>query len=143
MGVASTALMRQLADGSISNLAYNISNYLCTNFGAFIKKCTIRPKMTAYPLYYLRIINLFIRTSNRFSRYQINSVGCCNIFYRPDGRLVKLLLFSTLDKSTLTFIYFTTFESKIKVRSPLPTQPNFLVFGKYANKILFQLMMRT
>ena len=52
-------------------------------------------------------------------------------FCRPDGRLVKLLLFSTLlDKSPLAFIYFTTFESKKKVRSPLPTQPNFLVFGK-------------
>ena len=48
MGVASTAPMGPFADGSISNLAYNISNYLCTNFGAFIKKCT----MAAYPLYY-------------------------------------------------------------------------------------------
>ena len=52
MGVAPTAPMGSLADGSISNLAYNISNYLCTNFGAFIKKCTIRPKMAAYPLCY-------------------------------------------------------------------------------------------
>ena len=47
MGVAP---MGPLADGSISNLAYNISNYLCANFGAIIKKCTIRPKMAAYPL---------------------------------------------------------------------------------------------
>ena len=35
MGVAPTANV------STSNLAYNIPNYLCTNFGAFIKKCTI------------------------------------------------------------------------------------------------------
>ena len=27
-------------------------------------------------------------------------------------------------------MYFTTFESKRRVRSPLPAQPNFLVFGK-------------
>ena len=40
---------------------------------------------------------------------------------RPDGRLVKLLLFSKLlDKSPRTFIYFTTFEKKRRVRSPLP-----------------------
>ena len=52
-------------------------------------------------------------------------------FCRSDGRLVKLLLSSTLvDKSPLTFIYFTTFEKKRRVRSPLSTQPNFLVFGK-------------
>ena len=52
-------------------------------------------------------------------------------FCWPDGRLVKLLLFSTLlHKSPLIFFYFTTFESKRRVRSPLPTQPNFLVFDK-------------
>ena len=52
-------------------------------------------------------------------------------FCSSDGRLVKLLLSSTLvDKSPLTFIYFTTFEKKRRVRTPLPTQPNFLVFGK-------------
>ena len=52
-------------------------------------------------------------------------------FCRSDGRLVKLLLSSTLvDNSPLTFIYFTTFEKKRRVRSPLSTQPNFLVFGK-------------
>ena len=40
----------------------------------------------------------------------------------PDGRLIKLSLFSTvLDNSPLTSIYFTTFERKRKVRSP-PTQ---------------------
>ena len=51
-------------------------------------------------------------------------------FCRPDGRLVKLLLFSKLlDKSPRTFIYFTAFEKKRRVRSPYPTQPNFLVFG--------------
>ena len=41
MGVAPTAPMRPLANVSTSNLAYNIPNYLCANFGAFIKKCTI------------------------------------------------------------------------------------------------------
>ena len=55
MGVAPTVAMGPLADGSISNLACNISNYLCTNFGAFIKKCSIRPKMAAYQLYYLSL----------------------------------------------------------------------------------------
>ena len=41
-------------------------------------------------------------------------------FCRPDGRIVKLLLFSKLlDKSPQTFIYFTTFEKKRRVRSPL------------------------
>ena len=55
MGLAPTAPMGPLADGSISNLAYNISNYPCTNFGAYIKKCTIRPKMAAYPHYYYKI----------------------------------------------------------------------------------------
>ena len=44
------------------------------------------------------------------------------IFCRPDGRLVKPLLFSTLlNKSPLTPIYFATFEKKREVRSPLPT----------------------
>ena len=53
-------------------------------------------------------------------------------FCRSDGRLVKLFLFSTLlHKSPLTCIYFATFEKKREVRSPLPTQPNFLVFGNY------------
>ena len=41
MGVALTAPTGPLANVSTSNLAYNIPNYLCTNFGAFIKKCTI------------------------------------------------------------------------------------------------------
>ena len=41
MGVAPTVAMGQLADGSISILACSISNYLCINFGAFIKKSTI------------------------------------------------------------------------------------------------------
>ena len=53
-------------------------------------------------------------------------------FCKPDGGLVKLFLFSTLlDKSPMTSIYFETFKKKIVVRSPLPTQPNFLVFGKF------------
>ena len=33
--------MGPLANGSISNLPCSIPNYLFTNFGAFIKKCTI------------------------------------------------------------------------------------------------------
>ena len=41
MGVAPMVAMGPLVDGSIFNFAYNMSNYLCTNFGAFIKKCTI------------------------------------------------------------------------------------------------------
>ena len=53
-------------------------------------------------------------------------------FCRSDGRIVKLFLFSTLlEKSPLTSIYFATFEKKTEVRSPLPTQSKFLVFGKY------------
>ena len=58
-------------------------------------------------------------------------------FCRPDGRLVKLFLFSTLlDKSPLAFIYFATFEKKTEVRSPLPTQPKFLVLGNtYITKL--------
>ena len=37
-------------------------------------------------------------------------------FCKPNGRLVKLLLFSTvLDKSPLTSIHFTTFEKKCQV----------------------------
>ena len=53
-------------------------------------------------------------------------------FLQADGRLVKLSLFSTaLDKSPLTSIYFTTFEKEREVRSPLPTQSKFLVFGKF------------
>ena len=51
-------------------------------------------------------------------------------FCRPDDRLVELFLFSTLlHKYPLTCTYFATFEKKREVRSPLPTQPNFLVFG--------------
>ena len=41
MGVAPTAPMGSLANTSTFNLANNISKYLRTNFGAFIKKCTI------------------------------------------------------------------------------------------------------
>ena len=39
--MAPTVAMGPLANGSISNLARSIPNYLCTNSGAFIKKCTI------------------------------------------------------------------------------------------------------
>ena len=41
MGVALMHAMGPFADGSISNFACNISNYLCTNFAAFIKNCTM------------------------------------------------------------------------------------------------------
>ena len=41
--------------------------------------------------------------------------------YRPFTKL--------LDESPPTSVYFTTFEKETKVRSPLPTQPNFLAFG--------------
>ena len=51
-------------------------------------------------------------------------------FWRSDGRLVKLLLSSTLvDKSPLTFIYFTIFEKKSQV-SPTYTTKLF-GFWKY------------
>ena len=54
-------------------------------------------------------------------------------FCRSDGRLVKLFLFSTLlDTSPLTSIYFASFENKREVRSPLPTQSKFLIFGKFS-----------
>ena len=59
------------------------------------------------------------------------------------GRLVKLFLFSTLlHKSPLTSIHFATFEKKREVRSPLPTQPNFLVFGKYVYIIFVSKCLR-
>ena len=46
-------------------------------------------------------------------------------FCRPNGRLVKLFLFSTvLDKSPLNSIYFTTFEKKSQV-SPIHTAKLF------------------
>ena len=58
-------------------------------------------------------------------------------FCWPNGRLVKLLLFSTLlDKSPLTFIYLTTFESKRKVRSPLPHTTKLFGF-RYNNIYIF------
>ena len=41
MDVALMQAMGPFADGFISNFACNISNHLCTNFGAFIKNCTI------------------------------------------------------------------------------------------------------
>ena len=57
--------------------------------------------------------------------YLLPFLNMLHHFYRPDGRLVKLLLFSTmLDKSPLTFIYFTTFKKKSKV-SPTHTTKLF------------------
>ena len=64
MGVAPTVAMGPLADGSISNFACDISNYLRTNFGAFIKNCTIRPKMAAYLLYYYTLSSKWIVITN-------------------------------------------------------------------------------
>ena len=44
-------------------------------------------------------------------------------FCKPDGQMVKLLLFSTLlDKSPLTFIYFTTFEKKSQISPSYTTK---------------------
>ena len=60
----------------------------------------------------------------------------------PDSRFVKLLLFSTLlDKSPLTFIYFTTFKKKSQV-SPTHTTKllgfwyNFTFFDYMSNYVL-------
>ena len=48
-------VMGPLADGSISSFVYNISNYLCTNFGAFIKNYTVNQliRSTTYTSLYL------------------------------------------------------------------------------------------
>ena len=73
----------------------------------------------------------FIRTSNRFSRYQINVVVLFST-----GLTVDLLSSTLVDKSPRTFIYFTTFEKKRRVRSPLPTQPNFLVYSNIYLRIV-------
>ena len=59
------------------------------------------------------------------------------IFYRPDGRLVKLLLLSTLlDKSPLTFVYSTTFKKESLV-SPTHTTK---LFGFWYNFTFFDYM---
>ena len=58
-------------------------------------------------------------------------------FCRPDGRLIKVFLFSTLlVKSPLTSIYFTTFEKKSQVS---PTQTTKL-FGFWYNFTFFDYM---
>ena len=58
-------------------------------------------------------------------------------FCSSDGRLVKLLLLSTLlDKCPLTFIYFTTFKKKIQV-SPTHTTK---LFGFWYNFTFFDYM---
>ena len=60
-----------------------------------------------------------------------------NKFCRHDGRLIKLSLFSTLlEKSPLTFIYFTTFEKKSQV-SPTHTTK---LFGFWYNFTFFDYM---
>ena len=53
-------------------------------------------------------------------------------FCRSDGRLVKLVLFSTLlHKSPLTCTYFATFEKKREIRSPLPHNRTFWFLANY------------
>ena len=60
-----------------------------------------------------------------------------NKFCRPDGRLIKLFLFSTLlEKSPLTSIYFTTFEKKSQA-SPTHTTK---LFGFWYNFTFFDYM---
>ena len=57
-------------------------------------------------------------------------------FCRPDGRLVKLFIFSTLlDNSPLTSVYFATFEKKREVRSPLPHSRTFWFLVIYIYKL--------
>ena len=60
-----------------------------------------------------------------------------NKFCRPDGRLIKLFLFSTLlEKSPMTSIYFTTFEKKSQV-SPTHTTK---LFGFWYNFTFYDYM---
>ena len=60
---------------------------------------------------------------NRFTIY--TRLMLRHNFCRPNGRLVKLVLFSTVpDKSPLTSIHFTTFEKKSQV-SPTRTTKLF------------------
>ena len=66
---------------------------------------------------------------------------CGLIFYNNQPLLTinEWIKIYTLDGTrhvSPDFIYFTTFEKKRKVRSPLPTQPNFLVFGIIYNTSL-------
>ena len=68
MGVAPTVAIGPLADGSISNLACSIPNYLCTNFGAFIKKCTIDQLIRS-------IIHGFVSNKNFFSGFDSGFVS--------------------------------------------------------------------
>ena len=82
--------------------------------------------------------NRFDVLINRFDILKSTDDLCQGIiFYRPDGRLVKLLLFSKLlDKSPLTFIYFTTFKKKSQV-SPTHTTK---LFGFRYNFTFFDYM---
>ena len=50
--MAATAARGQLADGSTSRFTPINPVYLCAKFGAFIKKCTIRPILAAKLLDY-------------------------------------------------------------------------------------------
>ena len=56
MGVTPTVPMGPLANVSTSNLAYNIIKYLCINFGAFVKKCTIDQLIRSTMSHYMRKI---------------------------------------------------------------------------------------
>ena len=68
-------------------------------------------------------------------------------FCRSDGRLVKFLLSFTLellivDKSPLTFIFLSISQLlKRRVRSPLPPQSNFLVFGKTLPFLIIRVLL--
>ena len=68
--------------------------------------------------------------SSRFFRYQINIVA----LFSTGGRSTRktLLIFhGTRQVSPHFHLFHKTFEKKRKVRSPLPKQSNFLVFGIY------------
>ena len=100
MGVAPTAPMGPLADGSISNLAYNISNYLCTNFGAFIKKCTIRPKMAA-PLSHPESLFIFLSLTPLSLSFSLTPVSL-SLSHTPATLSFSLSLFLSLSHSYLS-----------------------------------------
>ena len=107
--MAPTVAMWPLANGSISNFACNISNYLCTNFVAFIKKCTIRPKMAAYPLYYYNTLSsewIVITNArvlqNAIIKFYNNEMYTCLPLCLPANGLLSLThVFFTIMKLTI------------------------------------------
>ena len=71
---------------------------------------------------------------------------CSLIFYNNQPLLtinerIKIYILDGTRHVSPDFIYFKTFEKKRKVRSPLPTQPNFLVFGKISPFLMVGLPM--